>query len=164
MNSRCFRPSRSQITCLLTLLALATLTAPADASENAQAANPYKEVSEQDVTKLQFVHYFDEQKQYQPAEFAWTFAEDGTFELRAGKRPIAVELRRRLTGDEAEVRQITGRWQLDVNRCGGKLLTFTDIKADDAAVSTEFAGYSIYRTAPTVIRLDTPQYVFAIQN
>lgn len=148
---------------------LAALLAFSAWQGGALAAGPapgfdYAAVTETDVPRMKFAHFFDEQKQFHDAAFAWTFDADGTFRIAAGKKAIAGELCRRLLGEAVEVQEITGRWRLVPGNNGGVLIRFLEVVADGKERQTEDATYRIYRTAPTVVRIGEPQYVFSLQK
>lgn len=118
----------------------------------------YSAVTEADLPQMSLNHYFTPAGRPGDQQFAWTFAADGTFEAKAGEGSIPLELRQRLTGSEAEAKQIAGKWKLAEGQ-----IHFSDVKADGKAVAPETpAVYRIYRTAPTVVRIGEPQYVFGI--
>ena len=62
----------------------------------------------------------------------------------------------KLLGEKATADEIAGKWKVDAGQ-----LVLTDIKAGEAK-GKESVKLRIYRTAPTVVRVGEPQYVFAV--
>jgi hypothetical protein len=118
----------------------------------------YSQVTQADLPLLSLNHYFDANGKSPGTKFVWTFAADGTFDVQPGEAGIPLDLRQRLAGDVAEAKQISGKWKLE-----GRMIRFSEVKIDGKpATPEEQASYSIYRTAPTVIRIGEPQYVFEL--
>ncbi|MFN0055913.1 MAG: hypothetical protein ACKV0T_27530 [Planctomycetales bacterium] len=125
-----------------------------------QAQGRFPPVTDGDVLGLSLNHYFSADKKHHPADFEWTFTET-TFLLRKGDGPIPVDLQAKLLPKGAAADEIRGRWKLDEK--DGPALVLTKIQAGDKEGRPE-VRLPIYRTAPTVIRIGEPQYVFAFDQ
>lgn len=117
----------------------------------------YPPVTADDVPLLKLNHYFTPDNKGHDRDFAWTFTKDG-FTVKKDKGAIPADLLKKLLPDGATADEITGKWKVE-----NGTITFTGIKAGDKA-GREKASYSIYRTAPTVVRIGEPQYVFAVER
>jgi hypothetical protein len=118
-------------------------------------------VDKTDVPKLKLNHYFPlPEKKFHEPDFEWTFKKD-TFTVKQGKGKIPAELVKLLLADTDATEEITGKWDLK----DGKLV-LTHIGSGKHVAQVE-AKFTIYKTAPTVIRFGhgdkESQYVFAIQ-
>jgi hypothetical protein len=122
------------------------------------AQGDYPPVTAADIPKLKLIHYFDTGNKYHPVDFEWTFT-NSRFVIRKGKGPIAADLLAKLLPAGASAERIEGKWTLRNVNGMGLMIVFNEIQGDGKAGRAE-AGYTIYRTAPSVIRFDTPQYVF----
>lgn len=146
---------------LQSIIAVASLLLAA--ASPALAQGNYREVTAEDVAALQLNHYFTpDNKGHQP-DFEWSFTKDG-FVLKAAAGPIPADLAQRLLPAGTKAAEIRGRWKLI--RESGVQLVLTEIVATDKA-GEEVLGRKeiklpIYRTAPTVIRIGEPQYVFGV--
>lgn len=118
-------------------------------------AQPYAPVTEKDIPQLQLNHYFTPDNKSFMKDFEWTFTK-ADFVIKKGKAAIPGELLKRLLADGTKADEIRGKWQLDKGD-----IVLKNLEADGKAVKGE-ARYRIYRTAPTVIRLGEPQYVFGV--
>jgi hypothetical protein len=140
------------------LLALTLLALTQSAFAQPQPGKGYPPVTADDVPRLKFNHYFTPDKKHHDVDFEWTFTKDG-FTVKKGKGPIAADVVAKLLPDGAAAPdEITGKWKL----ADGKIV-FTDIKAGGKP-GRETASYGIYKTAPTVVRIGEPQYVFAVER
>jgi hypothetical protein len=106
-----------------------------------------------DVTAMVLEQHYGPDRKARPAEFTWTFNPDGTFLVKRDKGAIAPHLLRTLLDlkpdrDVPDVPQVSGRWALK----GGRI-RLTDARAGDAA-GTAKVDLHVYRTAPTIIRID----------
>jgi len=81
--------------------------------------------------------------------------------VRAGDCGIPVDLMKRLLPAGAKAVEIRGKWKL----ASGQIV-FTDVLASDVSggevLGNKEAIYHICRTAPTVVRIGEPQYVFGV--
>ena len=122
----------------------------------------YSEVTAKDVVALQLNHYFTADKKGHQPEFTWTFTKY-EFAIRAGEGGIPADLMKRLLPPGAKAIEIRGKWSLASNP--GQI-TFSDILGTDASggevLGNKETKYHIYRTAPTVVRIGEPQYVFGV--
>ena len=143
---------------LLAGLLLAALLAlsPAEASAQGQ----FNGVSDDEVQAMRLNHYFTADKQYRDADFEWDFDKD-SFTLKAGAGDIPNELQEQLLPKGITAREIRGKWHLEDRN--GKALVLTEIRVDGAKEpQKKTAALPIYKTAPTVVRVGRPQYVFGI--
>lgn len=124
-------------------------------------AEPYALITEAEVVGLKLNHYFNAQGQSQTRDFEWTFTKT-EFTIRKGKGAIPADLVKKLLPDGATADVITGKWNL-LNK-NGQHLVLSGIKAGDRDGKKEDVKISIFRTAPTVIRIGDPQYVFERTN
>jgi hypothetical protein len=122
----------------------------------ASAQGRYSPVSEENVMALQFNHYFTPDDKGHEPDFEWTFTM-GEFAIKKGKGAIPADLQKKLFAEGAE--EIRGKWKLDGK--GGQHLVLSEIRAGDKVKMKE-VRLPIYKTAPTVVRIGEPQYVFAI--
>lgn len=119
----------------------------------AASAMPYQAVTAEDMPKFKLNHYFNKENKSTLLDFDWTFDKDGTFKMEA-KEALPVHLRELLLSKDSKAKALTGKWAI----ANGEI-TFTEIKAGDEK-GVEKAKMHVYRTAPTVIRIGEPQYVF----
>lgn len=142
---------------LLTLaIGVSTFTASAAAQGN------YSAVTAENVVALKLNHYFTPDKKGHAADFEWTFTAD-EFAIKKADGPIPADLREWMVGKGAKVDEIRGKWRLEAK--DGVHIVFFEIKADGKPIpKTAMNGIrrSIYKTAPTVVRIGQPQYVFGI--
>lgn len=131
----------------LMLLAAAMMAAPV------LARGQYHEVTPEDVISMRLNHYSTPDKKGRLADFEWLFFK-ADFVIKRGEGPIPKDLSTRLAPGIEVVDEIKGKWRLK----DGKL-ELTDVKVGKAAGKS--LSLPIYRTAPTVIRVGDPQYVFA---
>jgi hypothetical protein len=122
------------------------------------AQGRYSPVTEADVVKLQFNHYFTPDNKGHDPDFEWTFTEK-EFVLKKGKGAIPKDLLEKLLPKDVTADEIRGKWKLEAEN--GKLV-FSDIKAAEKEGNKD-VKFRIYRTAPTVIRIGEPQYVFGVK-
>jgi hypothetical protein len=142
------------------LLVLAGLFASALVSP-ASPVGKYPPVTSGEVPQLKLHHYHPDRGQMgRPADFEWTFTKDG-FTLRKRMGPIPEDLRKKLLPDGASADEITGTWAIVKGPRGEQEIVFTGIRAGDRP-GREKATYHIYKTAPTVVRIGEPQYVFSL--
>jgi hypothetical protein len=125
---------------------------------SALAQGPYTPVSEEEMTKLKLNHYFTPDKKGLQPDFEWTFTK-GEFLIKKGKAAIPADLRKKLLAGDAE--EIRGEWKLEEK--DGRKLVLSDIKVGNKTQMKE-VRLPIYKTAPTVVRIGEPQYVFAIER
>lgn len=122
----------------------------------------YRAVTADDVVQLTLNHYFTPDNKGHDLDFAWTFTKE-EFVVKAGKGPIPADLMKRLLPAGAKAVEIRGKWKIIAEE--GQI-AFTDILATDASggdvLGNKAAKYRIYRTAPTVVRIGEPQYVFGM--
>ena len=122
----------------------------------ANGQGKYAPVTADDVPTLQLNHYFTGAKKGgRTADFEWTFTKDG-FTIKKGKAAIPADLLAKLLPEKATADEITGKWKVDAGR-----LVLTDIRAGETK-GKESVELPIYRTAPTVVRVGEPQYVFGV--
>jgi hypothetical protein len=128
------------------------------AGERADAQGKYAEVTDADVVALKLNHYFGADKKGRDRDFEWTFTKT-EFVVKKGKGAIPADLMERLLPAGAAADEIRGKWKLEGK--DGKKLVLTEIKAGDTAGKKD-VSLVIYRTAPTVVRIGNPQYVFGV--
>lgn len=121
------------------------------------AQGNYAPVTNDDVVTMKLNHYFTKAKKHHERDFEWTFADTG-FVIKPATGAIPEDLVEKLLPEGTEPKEITGKWSID-SKTGE--IVFTDIQAGDFA-GREDVRCPLYRTAPTVIRLGDPQYVFAL--
>ena len=122
-------------------------------------AQPYSPVSAENVVDLKLNHYFTPDKKSHAADFVWTFTKS-EFVLKKGTRAIPADLIDKLLGMGATAEEIRGKWQVLADKDGQRLV-LTEISAG-AKIGRKDVSLSIYKTAPTVVRIGEPQYVFGI--
>lgn len=122
---------------------------------SADAQGPYRPVSSDDVVAMKFNHYFTLDMTHHEADFGWSFGQN-EFVIKKGKRAIPADLCERLLPKGTTAEEIRGTWSVK----GGHIF-LTDIKYGDKDGNKD-VNLAIYRTAPTVIRIGEPQYVFAL--
>ena len=122
------------------------------------AQGQYSPVIEADVVVMTLNHYFTPDKKSHAPDFEWAFTKT-EFVLKKGKGAIPADLLEKLfpTGTTAD--EIRGKWKLEDKI--GQRLVLTEIKAGDKARNKD-VSLIIYKTAPTVIRIGQPQYVFGL--
>jgi hypothetical protein len=129
-------------------------------SSRADAQGQYREVTSEDVLALKLNHYFTADNKSHQADFAWSFTKD-EFVLKSAAGAIPTDLVKRLLPAGSKADEIHGKWKPD-----GRQLVLTDILATDKSggevLGNKEAKLPIYRTAPTVVRIGEPQYVFAV--
>lgn len=103
-------------------------------------------------------HYFTAEKKGREADFEWRFFKDG-FVIKSAKGTIPADLQEKLVRKGARVDEISGKWRIEKD--SGQL-TLLEIQEGKKPLNTK-ASFRIYRTAPTVIRVGSPQYVFGIE-
>lgn len=130
------------------------------ADSRAFAQGDYSPVSEDNVVALQLNHYFSADKKSHDSDFAWTFSKS-EFVLKSGKGPIPADLCAKLLPNDVSADEIRGRWKLEQR--DGQRLVLLEIKAGNKAFKNE-TNLAIYRTAPTVVRIGEPQYVFQVSD
>lgn len=115
----------------------------------------YADVTAEDVVALKLNHYFTSDKKSREADFLWAFTRDD-FVIKKGKGAIPVELSAKLLQKGEATDEIKGKWRVKQ----GKLI-LSAIPQREGSPKQEVA-LNIYRTAPTVIRIGEPQYVFEV--
>ena len=135
--------------CIAALMLLA-------AGGGASAQGTYKPVTDADVVAMRMMHHFDADGNAKDPAFEWSFTKDGKFVVKQGTESIPAHLLKTLlkappADKAAEVEEITGKWKVKDGQ-----LVLTDIKAGDAE-GVKKAEFHIYRSAPTVIRVDHRQ-------
>lgn len=123
-----------------------------------QAQGQYAPVTDEDVLAMRLNHYFTAEKKGREADFEWRFFKDG-FVLKSGRGSIPADLQEKLVKKGASADDISGKWAV-ASKSGQLLLT--DIQVGKKPTQNK-ASFRIYRTAPTVIRVGNPQYVFGIE-
>ena len=130
-------------------------------SGRADAQGQYREVTAEDVLALKLNHYFTPDNKGHEPDFAWSFTKD-EFVLKSAAGAIPADLVKRLLPAGAKADEIRGKWKL----ANSRQLVLTDILATDSSggevLGNKEAKLIIYRTAPTVVRIGDPQYVFGI--
>lgn len=121
----------------------------------ADAQGTYHPVNSEDVVAMKFNHYFKIDQTHHEADFEWSFCRD-EFVIKNGRQAIPADLCERLLPNATRSDEIRGTWRVKDGR-----LFLTDIKYGDK-VGNKIVELVIYRTAPTVIRIGEPQYVFAV--
>ncbi|MEY2613501.1 MAG: hypothetical protein RL069_2313 [Planctomycetota bacterium] len=122
------------------------------------AQGQYSPVSEANIVDLTLNHYFTPDKKSHTPDFEWTFTKR-EFVLKKGKGAIPADLVEKLLPKGATADEIRGQWKLADKE--GQRLVLTEIKAGDKGRNKE-VSLSIYKTAPGVVRIGEPQYVFGI--
>lgn len=89
-------------------------------------------------------------------EFEWVFKADGTFSISGSKIPAS--LLTAFGGADAAAMTIEGRWSF-----AARSLTYTEIALDGKPSPITTATTGIYKSAPTIWRMDIEpdQFVFA---
>jgi hypothetical protein len=132
-------------------LILATCSAPA------LAQGRYTPVTEAQVADLKLNHYFTaDGKGHQP-DFEWTFTKD-EFVVKKGTGQVPADLIGKLLPDGKSSDEIRGKWKLGTK--SGELV-LSDIKSGEKPGHASVT-LPIVKTAPTVVRIGEPQYVFAL--
>jgi len=141
--------------------ALATAILLCVAHNPVLAQGDYSPVDEEDVLAMRLNHYFTPEKQGREADFEWRFFKDG-FVIRSAKGSIPTDLRDKLITKGATAEEIQGKWQVTAKE--GRQLVLSEIRVGKkpADKSGKKVSFNIYRTAPTVVRVGQPQYVFGI--
>ena len=143
----------------LSIAAILALVSAAS-SDEPKVGFGYSPVTAVNVQAMKLNHYFDENNKNHDPDFEWTF-KDGTFTLKEGKGQIPVDLLKKMLPKDATAKMIEGKWKIVDDLKAGIVIEFTEIKGDGKA-GLEKATYNIYKTAPTVVRIGEPQYVFAL--
>ncbi|MFO0811816.1 MAG: hypothetical protein U0796_01260 [Gemmatales bacterium] len=118
----------------------------------------YTPVTAEQVAKLKLNHYFTADKKYQRPEFTWTFTAT-EFVIKKGEGAIPSDLLNKLLTEGVTAEEIRGSWKLTGKE--NQELVLTEIKAGKQVGKKEVRLH-LYKTAPTVVRIGEPQYVFAI--
>ena len=103
-------------------------------------------------------YYFTPDRKRGDSDFEWAFAKTG-FVLKKGKGAIPADLLGKLLPEGTAADEVRGEWQLTGKV--GQRLVLTEIRAGDKAGKKE-VELRIYKTAPNIIRVDEPQYVFTV--
>jgi hypothetical protein len=152
----------SQFHLQVRIVVASVLIAPCN---SAFAQGNYSEVTAEDVVALQLNHYFTPDKKGHQPDFDWSFTKD-EFVVKSAAGAIPADLVQRLMPAETKATEIRGQWKLA--REGGVQLVLTKIVGTDQAgeevLGLKEAKFRIYRTAPTVIRIGEPQYVFGLSQ
>ena len=128
------------------------------ARESVRAQGEYSPVSEANVVVLTLNHYFTPDKKSHVPDFEWSFTKT-EFVLKKGMGAIPTDLLEKLLPKGATADKIRGKWKLADK--DGQQLVLTEIKAGDKP-GNQAVSLVIYKTAPTVVRIGEPQYVFGI--
>lgn len=128
------------------------------------AQGNYAPVTADDVIAMKFNHYYTPEKKAHDADFEWTFTEQ-EFVVKKAKGSIPGDLLEKLLPKDMQADEIRGEWK--VEKKDGLMLILTKIKVGgekdkEKKDGLEEAAFNIYRTAPTVIRVGEPQYVFGL--
>ena len=124
------------------------------------AQGQYSPVTESDMAVLKLNHYFTPDDRPHEVDFQWTFTKT-EFVIKKGTGAIPADLRRQLLPKGATADEIRGQWTLTEK--GDKRLLLSGIKAGDQDGNKD-VSLRIYKTAPTVVRIGEPQYVFGIER
>jgi hypothetical protein len=124
----------------------------------ADAQGTYGAVTDKEIMAMKLNHYFSADKKSHKADFEWTFTEKG-FTIKAGKEKLPAELVEKLLPDGVTADEIRGKWKIDSK--DGQQLVLSSIKAKDKPGKKQ-VSLVLYKTAPTVVRVGEPQYVFGI--
>jgi hypothetical protein len=125
----------------------------------------YSAVTAPNVDAMSFVHYYTPDKKYRQADFEWTFSKNG-FVIKGYDAPLPADLLRQFLpkeGAEKRVTQIKGKWRLEGK--DGQRLVFTSIEGrtqEGDVAGRKRTTISIFKTAPTLIRLGERQYSFTL--
>jgi hypothetical protein len=122
------------------------------------AQGSYAPVDEEAVLAMRLNHYFTPEKKSREADFEWRFFKDG-FVIKSGRGPIPADLRDKLIEKGAAAEEISGKWRIERDP---HQLTLTDIQVGKKQPRKSKVNFRIYRTAPSVIRVGEPQYVFGV--
>ena len=141
--------------CVLCLLASSVFLVD---SRFVKAQGQFSPVSDANVVDLKFNHYFTPDKKSHDADFEWTFTKT-EFVLKKAKGAIPADLLEQLLPKNTTADEIRGKWKLQDK--DGQRLVLTDIKAGDKAGNKD-VSLTIYKTAPIVVRIGEPQYVFGV--
>jgi hypothetical protein len=115
----------------------------------------YSEVTDAEVISMKLNHYFTADKKSHKPDFVWKFTKEG-FVLKDGDGKIPAYLAEKLLPDGLKANEIKGKWKLDKGN-----LVLSSITAGGQDILKD-AKVTIYKTAPTVIRIGEVQHVFAI--
>lgn len=141
------------VTCMwpgILILAMGLISAPVQA----RAQGHYEPVVAGDLVGAKFNHYYDaNMKAVIPPDFSWNFTATN-LTIRAGKGAIPADLLMQLAGGMKDVKLIEAGWKLTAGE-----LVVSGIRLDGKPTRT-MAKLSVFRTAPTVIRIGVHQYVF----
>lgn len=128
-------------------------------NEFACAQGTFSPLTDANIVSLNFNHYFTPDRKAHDADFEWTFTKT-EFVLKHGKGAIPADLLERLMPAGTTADEIRGQWKLGDAKEGQRLV-LTEIKAGEKA-GNKGVSLIIYKTAPTVVRIGQPQYVFGI--
>lgn len=151
------RAFRTPASALAAVAAVALLVA---SHSPLRAQGDYAPVEDEDVLAMRLNRYFTAEKKGREADFEWRFFKDG-FVIKSGRNPIPADLQEKLVKKGATVDDISGKWRIEKE--GSRRLVLTDIVVGKKPLKTK-ASFRIYRTAPTVVRVGEPQYVFGIDR
>lgn len=140
------------------LFAMACVAGLSGHCASVAAQGQYSAVTTDDVVALKFNHYFRPNNKALEPDFEWTFTPT-EFVMKRAAGPIPDDLQKRLLPAGRSADEIRGRWKL-VDR-DGQQLVLTEIKAGEQP-GNKVVILVIYKTAPTVVRIGEPQYVFGI--
>jgi hypothetical protein len=129
----------------------------------ASAQGNYSAVTAEDVVLLELNHYFTPDRKSHKPDFEWSFTKD-EFVIKAAAGAIPADLRERLLPAGGKAEEVRGKWKIAYE--SGVKLVLTEIVGTDR-VGEEVLGRKesrlpIYRTAPDVVRIGEPQYVFGV--
>ncbi|MFO0843853.1 MAG: hypothetical protein U0797_15895 [Gemmataceae bacterium] len=127
----------------------------------ADAQGRYADVTDADVVALKLNHYHRAKGPGREADFEFSFNKKKEFVIRKGKGPIPADLISKLLPAGTKAEEIRGKWKLEGK--SGQRLVLSDIKAGNTDGKKD-VSLPIYRTAPTVVRVGEPQYVFAVSR
>ena len=122
------------------------------------AQGKFSSVTDANVVDLKLNHYYTPDQKPHDTDFEWTFT-NTEFVLKKGKGPIPSDLMMKLLPEEMATDEIRGLWKLEGG--DGQRLVLTKIKAGDK-IGKDNVSLRIYKTAPTVVRIGEPQYVFGV--
>ncbi len=141
------------------LLAFVALAVFAVGTGSVWAQGDYGPVTAKAVRNLSFNHYFTPDKKSHTADFQWVFTETD-FVIASGKGPIPAPLLEQLVGEKIEADEVSGQWKL--NRDGSEVV-LSQISVGPVRYKKSVT-FAIYKTAPTVVRIGDPQFVFSVET
>jgi hypothetical protein len=105
-------------------------------------AQPYQAVTDEDMPRLKFNHYFTPEKKNHAGDFEWSFTKTD-FVMKKGKGAIPEHLQKALLPEGTSADDIRGKWKIEEKN--GRWLVLTDIKSGDKA-GKESARVTVHPT------------------